>query len=48
MPSEKETLNLRIDPKLKAQAMKSAAADGRSLTNLIEKLLRDHLAKEKR
>ena len=37
------TLNLRIDPALKQAADKAAADDRRSLTNLIENLLADHL-----
>ena len=37
------TLNLRIDPGLKAVAEKAAAEDRRSLTSLVEKLLTDHL-----
>jgi predicted HicB family RNase H-like nuclease len=37
------TLNLRIAPELKAAAEKAAAADNRSVTSLIEKLLSDHL-----
>jgi len=37
------TLNLRIDPGLKEMADKAAAADQRSLTSLIEKLLTDYL-----
>lgn len=37
------TLNLRIDPDLKRAAEKAAAADSRSVTSLIEKLLMDHL-----
>jgi predicted HicB family RNase H-like nuclease len=37
------TFNLRIDRKLKADAEKAAAADGRSLANLIVQLLREHL-----
>lgn len=36
------TLNLRIDPPLKNASEKAAAADGRSLTNLVEKLLTDY------
>lgn len=36
------TLNLRIDPVLKAAAEKAAEADNRSVTSLIEKLLVDH------
>jgi len=39
------TLNLRIDPDLKAAADKAAADDQRSLTSLIEKLLTDYLKK---
>lgn len=37
------TLNLRIDEALKAQASAAAAADHRSLTSLVEKLLSDYL-----
>ncbi|MBK3397637.1 MULTISPECIES: hypothetical protein [Methylobacterium] len=37
------TLNLRIDPAIKAAADKAAAEDQRSLTSLVEKLLTDHL-----
>ena len=33
---------LRIGPKLKARAIAAAAADHRSLSSLIEKLLADH------
>lgn len=36
-------VNLRLDPELKAAAERAAAADHRSLTSLIEKLLSDHL-----
>jgi hypothetical protein len=39
------TLSLRISPELKAAAEKAAAADHRSLTSLIEKLLAEHLQK---
>jgi hypothetical protein len=39
------TLNLRIDPELKAAAEKAAADDRRSLTTLVEKLLADYLRK---
>jgi hypothetical protein len=35
-------VNLRISPTLKAAAERAAAADHRSLTSLIEKLLSDH------
>jgi hypothetical protein len=38
-------VNLRIDPALKAAAEKAAAADHRSLTGLIEKLLADYCKK---
>lgn len=37
------TLNLRINPALKAAAEKAAADDNRSLTSLVEKLLADYL-----
>lgn len=36
-------VNLRLLPALKAAAEKAAAADQRSLTSLIEKLLVQHL-----
>ena len=36
-------INLRIAPALKAAAERAAAADHRSLTSLVEKLLSDHL-----
>jgi hypothetical protein len=39
-------VNLRLDPQLKALADKAAAADSRSLTSLVEKLLNDHLKKK--
>jgi hypothetical protein len=35
-------INLKIMPELKAAAEKAAAADQRTLTSLIEKLLTDH------
>jgi len=38
-------LNIRIDPKLKAEAEKAAAEDHRSLASLIEKLLSDYVKK---
>jgi hypothetical protein len=41
-------VNLRIDPELKAAAERAAAADHRSLTSLIEKLLSDYLDSLKR
>ena len=39
-------INLRVEPKFKALAEKAAAADRRSLTSFIEKLVVDH-CKEK-
>jgi hypothetical protein len=39
-------VNLRIQPSLKEAADKAAAADQRSLTSLIEKLLTDYLRKK--
>ena len=41
------TLSLRIDPELKRSAEKAAAADHRSLTSLIEKLLADYVQQAK-
>lgn len=35
------TLNLRIDPQIKAAAERLAADDQRSVTSLVEKLLTD-------
>jgi hypothetical protein len=43
-PKKTSQINLRIEPRLKAAAEKAAAADHRSLTSLIEKLLSDYLA----
>jgi hypothetical protein len=43
----KVPLTIRIDAKLKAAAQKAAKDDGRSLTSLIVKLLRDHLGKRR-
>ena len=37
------TLNLRIDPSIKAAADRCAADDRRSLTSLVELLLIEHL-----
>jgi hypothetical protein len=44
MPDELKTaqVNLRLRPALKAAAEKAAAADHRSLTSLVEKLLADY------
>ena len=39
------TLNIRIDPALKAAAERFVADDHRSMTSLIEKLLAEHLQK---
>ena len=39
-------VNLRLQPTLKAAAEKAAAADHRSLTSLVEKLLADYLKKK--
>jgi predicted HicB family RNase H-like nuclease len=39
---------LRIDPRLKEEAEKAAAEDERSLADLVAKLLREYLAKNKR
>jgi predicted HicB family RNase H-like nuclease len=41
--SKTETLNLRIDPELKAAASRAAEEDRRSLTAYIEKLIEDDL-----
>lgn len=41
------TLNLRIRPSLKAALERAAKAEHRSMTNLIEKLLEDHIAAQK-
>jgi predicted HicB family RNase H-like nuclease len=41
------TFNMRIDRALKAAAEKAAHEDGRSLANLIAKLLRDYLKKRR-
>ena len=38
--------NMRMDPELKEVAEKAAAADRRSLSSLIEKLLSDYLKKK--
>jgi hypothetical protein len=48
MPEQRKKtaqVNLRIMPALKAAADKAAAADNRTLTSLIEKLLSDYLRK---
>jgi hypothetical protein len=49
MPDETKTaqVNLRLQPSLKAAAEKAAAADHRSLTSLIEKLLSDYINKRR-
>jgi hypothetical protein len=38
---------MRIDRKLKAEAEKAAAADQRTLSSLVTKLLREGLAKQR-
>jgi len=44
MPRTKTaTLNLRIEPELKAAAERAATDDRRSVTSLIEKLLAEYL-----
>ena len=37
------TLNLRIDPATKAALERAAKAERRTVTNLIEKLIEDHV-----
>jgi hypothetical protein len=45
MSSEKtETLNLRVTPQFKQLLRDAAAAEHRSQTNLLEKLVQDHCA----
>jgi len=48
MPDELKTaqVNLRLTPTLKKAAEKAAAADHRSLTSLVERLLADYCRKE--
>jgi predicted HicB family RNase H-like nuclease len=41
------TINLRFDDEMKALAMRAAAADRRSLTAYIEKLIEDDIAKRR-
>jgi hypothetical protein len=45
---KKTMITIRIDAKLKTAAQKAAKDDGRSLTSLIVKLLRDYLEGSKR
>ena len=42
-----DDFHMRIDPKLKERGEKAAAADGRSLSSLLQKLLMDYLAGQK-
>jgi predicted HicB family RNase H-like nuclease len=42
--TKNETLNIRIDEKLKERARRAATADHRSLASLIEKLLEEYCA----
>lgn len=45
MSAEKtETLNLRVTPRFKQLLRDAAAAEHRSQTNLLEKLVHDHCA----
>jgi predicted HicB family RNase H-like nuclease len=41
-------LAVRVDPELKAALEKAAAADNRTISNLVVKVLRDYLAKHPR
>ena len=41
-PKNVSLINLRVEPKFKVLALKAAAADRRSLTSFIEKLVVDH------
>jgi predicted HicB family RNase H-like nuclease len=41
------TINLRVDDEVKALAMRAAAAERRSLTAYIEKLIEDDVAKRR-
>lgn len=41
------TLNLRVRPSVKAMLERSAKAERRSMTNLVEKLIEDHAAAQK-
>jgi hypothetical protein len=43
-PKKKATLNLRIDPYLKEAIRIAALRDNRSITNMIEVLIRKHCA----
>ncbi len=42
------TINLRVDAEVKAMAERAAAADRRSLTSYIEKLIEDDVAGRRR
>jgi predicted HicB family RNase H-like nuclease len=48
MRPKSDDFHMRIDPKLKAAGEKAAAADGRSLASLLQKLLADYVAKQQR
>jgi uncharacterized protein (DUF1778 family) len=41
------TINLRVDTEIKALAVRAAAADRRTLTSYIEKLIEDDVAKRR-
>jgi uncharacterized protein (DUF1778 family) len=45
MSEKTATLNFRVPPYLKAALERAAAADNRSLTGLVEKLIIDHCKK---
>ena len=43
-PKKKSTLNLRLDPYIKEAIRIAALQDNRSITNMIEVLIRKHCA----
>lgn len=45
MEKRTDIINFRISPDLKEAAKKAAAADGRTISNYIEKLIKDDLKK---
>lgn len=44
--SKTERIYIRITPELKAQLQAAAAAENRSITNYIEKLIKEAMKKE--
>lgn len=48
MKKRTDIINIRIAPDLKEAARKAAAADGRTVSNYIEKLIKDDLKKNPR